>query len=119
MTAAGRTRQAPGQVEMTNSLVAQNQAASGPDLPGVLISDFNVVPPHNTPGPDLIGQGAASLCIDPQLHEQRGPAGPVWVLALLPGSSAIDRIPRASCYPGRITTDRPAGRHASSGRCMR
>ncbi len=104
-----------GQFEMTNSLVAQNRAASGPDLAGVLISGgynligepagFSVVPANGKPGTDLIGQGAAGLRIDPQLQEQSGPAGQVWVLALLPGSSAIDRVPLAACHPGGIMTD--------------
>jgi hypothetical protein len=111
------TQQAPGQgqFKMTNSLVAQNRAASGPDLAGVLISGgynlieepagFSVTPSNGKPGTDLIGQGAATLRIDPQLQEQSGPAGQVWVLALLAGSSAIDPIPLAACHPGGITTD--------------
>lgn len=103
-----------GQFKMTNSLVAQNQDASGPDLAGVLISGgynligepagFRIAPANGEPGTDLIGQGAIGLRIDPRLQEQSGPAGPVWVLALLPGSSAIDRIPLAACHPGGITT---------------
>src|SRR5260370_10992209 len=104
-----------GQFKMTNSLVAQNRAASGPDLAGVLISGgynligepvgISIVPANGKSGTDLIGQGAAGLRIDPRLQEQSGPAGQVWILALLPGSSAIDRIPLAACHPGGITTD--------------
>ncbi len=121
-TAAGQ-----GQFEMTNSLVAQNRAASGPDLAGVLISGgynligepvgFSVTPANGKPGTDLIGQGAAGLRIDPQLQEQSGPAGQVWVLALLPGSLAIDRIPRASCYPGGITTDQRGVKRPQGAAC--
>jgi transcriptional regulator with XRE-family HTH domain len=114
-TAAGSPQQVPGQFEMTNSLVAQNRAESLPDVAGVLLSGgynligeptgFSVVPANGKPGTDLIGQEAVGLRIDPQLQEQSGPAGPAWVLALLQGSSAIDRIPMAFCHPGGITTD--------------
>src|SRR5207244_4212357 len=94
------TQQAPGQgqFKMTNSLVAQNRAARGPDLAGVLISGgynligepagFIVTPANGEPGTDLIGQGAAGLRLAPRLQEQSGPAGQAWLLALLAGSSA-------------------------------
>lgn len=110
-------QQTPGQgpFKMTNSLVAQNRAASGADLAGVLISGgynligepagFRVVPANGEQGTDLIGRGATGLRIDPRLQEQRGPTGQVWVLALLAGSSAIDRIPLEACHPGGVTTD--------------
>jgi hypothetical protein len=121
-TAAGQ-----GQFEMTNSLAAQNRAASGPDLAGVLISGgynligepagFSVVLANVKPGTDLIGQGAAGLRINPQLQEQSGPAGQVWVLALLPGSSAIDRIPLTACHPGGITTDQRGVKRPQGSAC--
>jgi len=126
-TAAGNIQQAQGQFEMTNSLVAQNHAESLPDLAGVLISGgynligesagFSVVPANGKPGTDLIGQGAVGLRIDPRLQEQGGPAGQVWVLALLPGSSAIDRIPRASCHPGGIMTDQRGVKRPQGAAC--
>jgi len=128
-TAAGSIQQVAGQgqFKMTNSLVAQNRAASGSDLAGVLISGgynligeptgFSVVPANGKPGTDLIGQGAAGLRIDPQLQEQSGPAGQVWVLALLPGSSAIDRIPLAACHPSGITTDQRGVKRPQGSAC--
>jgi hypothetical protein len=117
IAADSSTQQAPGQepFKMTNSLVKQNRAARGPDLAGVLISGgynligepagFIVTPANGEPGTDLIGQGAAGLRLAPRLQEQSGPAGQAWVLALLAGSSAIDRIPLAACHRGGITTD--------------
>jgi hypothetical protein len=120
--AAGHIQGVSGQrqFQMANSLVGQNRAASGADLAGVLISGgynligeragFSVTPANGELGTDLIGRGAVVLGIDPRLQEQSGPVGEVWVLALLPGSSAIPAIGgeyllrklwwRSSFFPG-------------------
>jgi transcriptional regulator with XRE-family HTH domain len=128
-TAAGSIQEVPGQgqFKMTNSLVAQNRATRGPDLAGVLISGgynligepagFSVAPANGKPGTDLIGQGAVGLRIDPRLQEQGGPAGQVRVLALLAGSSAIDRIPLAACHPDRITADQRGIKRPQGSAC--
>ena len=84
---------------ISSSIVAANRAPDGPDISGALISDgYNRI--ENVAGSKVRYATtdrqvtSAALKIDPTL---RNNGGPTWTLALLPGSPAIDIVPRQAC----------------------
>jgi len=116
-------------VEMRNSIVAGNHADGGigPDIVGALTTDgYNlfqdssgaiVNDPHNKHISDLTGNAITNLGIDTIL---RANGGPTKTLALLAGSTAIDKIPPAACLVNGISTDqrgvkRPQGKGCDIG----
>ena len=90
---------------MLNSLIAGNQASQDPDVAGKLITNgYNLI--QNTKGSvildpnhkhhtDLINRPPSEINID--LHLQLNRSTTTQTHALLPGSPAIDAIPRAAC----------------------
>ena len=84
-------------ITLTNTLVANNEAATGPDYFGTVnFSDHNLIRIADGssgfnaagPNPDLLGSAANPL--DPHLGQLGDNGGPTQTMALLPGSPAID-----------------------------
>jgi transcriptional regulator with XRE-family HTH domain len=99
----------PGQVEIRNTLVAGNHAPTSPDVEGPLISDgYNLIQdvsgaifiPNKQHFTDVSVNALADMRIDPALSGSL-----TQVLALLPGSPAIDQIPLDACQVNGISTD--------------
>ena len=103
-------------VQVQNSIVAGNNAATGPDIAGKLTTGgYNLM--QNVSGAlfadpmkmhltDLTGTMPANLLIDPQLRDNGGITQPHTLThALYLDSSAIDRIPLADCLLDGITAD--------------
>jgi len=99
----------PSQVEIRNTLVAGNQAPTSPDVEGPLISDgYNLIQdvsgaifiPNKQHFTDVSVNALADMRIDPALSGSL-----TQVLALLPGSPAIDQIPLDACLVNGISTD--------------
>jgi hypothetical protein len=112
----------PSQVEMRNSLVAENHASTGPDISGTLTSDgYNLI--QNGSGAAFIPnkQHLTDVSVDPHTDLRIDPtlSGKLTqVHALLSGSPASDRIPLAACLVNSISTDqrgvkRPDGQEQS------
>jgi hypothetical protein len=91
-------------ITISDTIVANNHALSGPDLSGTitshgynLIQDFSDIT-FNSPSylhqTDLSGATFPTLGIDPQFKNN---GGLTLTHALLRGSPAIDRIPRTAC----------------------
>ena len=111
------------QLVMKNSLVAGNKAPTGPDVLGKLTSQgYNLI--QNTKdttfasnqahGTDLLQMALPALGIDPLLKDNNGPTQ---THALLPGSVAIDRIPRSFCRIKDISTDQRGVRRPQGVAC--
>jgi len=104
------------QVSMGASIVAGNNAHTGPDIAGHLTTlGYNLVGdrsgatllgPPKLQSTDVLGVSLTDLKIDPVLRDNGGSTKPHTLThALLPGSRAIDAIPLAACHPNGITTD--------------
>jgi serine/threonine protein kinase len=96
-------------MEMRNSLVAGNHAATDADIAGVLSSDgYNLIQdlsgitftPNQQHLTDVSVDHSTAIKIDPHLSGEAPQTH-----ALLTGSPAIDRIPLNACHINGITTD--------------
>jgi serine/threonine protein kinase len=97
------------QVELGNSIIAGNHDLSGTeaDIAGTLTSDgYNLIQDvshapllhRDSAAADLIG-------LSPKIGPLQYNGGPTETQALLPGSPAIDKIPRKACHLDTIPTD--------------
>jgi transcriptional regulator with XRE-family HTH domain len=100
----------PGQVELRNTLVAENRALlTGPDIAGMVVSDgYNLI--QNSSGTTFIPNQQHLTDVHVHADEDIGissllSGNQVQILALLPGSPAIDRIPLDACDINGIFTD--------------
>jgi len=95
-----------GTVEIVSTIVAGNTALTGPGCSGPFTSlGYNIIGDvtdcnFTSSVGDLLGTGGSP--IDPQLGSLQDNGGPTLTHALLPGSSAIDRVPVEDCI---VTTD--------------
>jgi TIR domain len=119
------------QVTMGASIVAGNNAHTGPDIAGRLTTlGYDLVEDRSgatflglpkVQSTDVLGVSSTDLKIDPVLRDNGGSARPhTWTHRLLPGSPAIDRIPPVTCHANTISTDqrgiqRPQGRGCDIG----
>jgi hypothetical protein len=97
---------------LTNSIVAGNSSALGPDIAGAIItggynliqhmSGYTLADPSNLHFTDLSGMPLDEIRIDAML---RSNGGNTQTHALLPGSPAIDIIPLNACHINGISTD--------------
>ena len=106
-------------VEMGNSIIAGNHAPLGADISGTLTSDgYNLIQDvsqasllyRDSVPADLIGM---SLKIGPLQYN----GGMTKTQALLPGSPAIDKIPRNACHLDAIPTDQRGVKRPQSSKC--
>jgi hypothetical protein len=107
---ADKNNQAPpDHVQVRNSIVAGNHAPGSSDVEGAIVSDgynlFQTMPGapftlNQIRSTDVLVAPGASLGIDPALSGEAPQ-----VLALLPKSLALERIPLEDCHPGGISTD--------------
>ena len=92
-------------IELKNSLIANNSASIGPDTVGTLttggynmiqrFSDTTWSDPENKHTTDLSGNNFPTLGIDPHLRTSNNTAMPT--LALLPNSPLLNLVPVSSC----------------------
>jgi parallel beta-helix repeat protein len=111
------------QLVMRNSLVAGNKSPAGPDILGPLTSQgYNLIQntqgttfaPSQLHGTDLLQVAPSALGIDPLLRDNKGSTQ---THALLPGSTAIDRIPLNDCRIKDISTDQRGVRRPQGVGC--
>jgi transcriptional regulator with XRE-family HTH domain len=111
------------QLVMKNSIVAGNKAPAGPDIQGSLTSQgYNLIQntqdstfaPNQAHGTDLLQVAPSTLRVEPLLKDNNGPTQ---THALLPGSVAIDRIPRSFCRIKDISTDQRGVRRPQGVAC--
>jgi hypothetical protein len=108
-------------VEMRNSLVAANHAATDADIAGVLTSDgYNLIQdvtgitftPNQQHLTDVSVGHSTDIKIDPHLSGEAPQTH-----ALLTGSPAIDRIPLNACHINGITTDQRSTKRPQGPAC--
>jgi hypothetical protein len=111
----------PVSVQMRNSLVAGNHAATDADIAGVLTSDGHnliqdmtgiIFTPNQQHLTDVSVGPTTDIKIDPHLSG----ASPQ-IHALLAGSPAIDRIPVDACHIAAITTDQRGTKRPQGPAC--
>ncbi len=119
------------QVTMGASIIAGNNAHTGPDIAGPLTTlGYNLVGdrsgatflgPSKQQSTDVLGVSSTDLGIDRMLRDNGGSAKPhTWTHALLLGSPAIDLIPPDVCMSFKVFNDqrgvrRPQGKGCDSG----
>jgi hypothetical protein len=108
-------------MEMRNSLVAGNHAATGADIAGVLTSDgYNLIQdltgitftPNQQHLTDVSVARSTAIKIDPHLSGEAPQTH-----ALLTGSPAIDRIPLDACRIDGIITDQRGTKRPQGPAC--
>ena len=125
---AGNLKQ--GHVIMGASIVAGNNAHTGPDIEGALLAGYNLVGDDSgatflgspkLQSTDVLGVSLTKLGIDPVLRDNGGSVRPhTWTHALLPGSPALDLVPPDVCMMFKVYNDqrgvkRPQGKGCDSG----
>jgi hypothetical protein len=114
---------------MNNSLVAGNQASPGPDMTGKLTTEgsnliqstagITFLDPDHTHGTDQTAIPLPEIKIDPQL--QLNGNSTTKTHALLPGSPALNVIPRPDCLIAvngvTITTDQRGVKRPQGSAC--
>ena len=113
-----------GQVEMRNSIVAENRATKNTDIAGNLTTyGYNLI--QNTAGThfsdplhrhssDILGIMFTNLGVDAILQEN---GGQTKTHALLRGSPAIDKIPLDMCLIDNISTDQRGVKRPQGAAC--
>jgi hypothetical protein len=117
----------PSRITMSNSLVAGNQAFTGPDMAGKLTTEgYNLIQstsgttffdPDHKHGTDQTSIPLLEIKIDP--HLQLNGSTTTETHALLPGSPALDAIPLAAClvYGVPLTTDQRGVKRPQGSAC--
>jgi serine/threonine protein kinase len=111
-------------IRLTNSLVAGNSSALGPDIAGQIItggynllqntSGTTIADPDHVHSTDLSGIPLDKIRIDSVL---RNNGGNTQTLTLLPGSPAIDIIPLNACHISGISTDQRGVKRPQGNAC--
>ena len=116
------------QVTMGASIIAGNNAHTGPDIAGPLTTlGYNLVGgrsgatflgPSKQQSTDVLGVSSTDLGIDPMLRDNGGSARPhTWTHALLLGSPAIDLIPSDVCMMFKVFNDQRGVRRLQGKGC--
>ncbi len=111
--------QAQSHVEIGNSIIAGNHAPVGADISGTLTSDgYNLI--QNISQASLLHKASAPtdlIGIAPDVGPLQDNGGLTRTQALLPGSPAIDKIPRSVCHLDTISTDQRGTKRPQGPAC--